>query len=70
MCDPTKIIAQNRRKKCLQVPHVQCPEMAAGSAIPQTPQMMSTQQASSMAGGLVNNVTASIASIWHSVTGR
>lgn len=53
----------------MQVPF-QCPEIAAGSAIPQTPQMMSTQQASSMAGGLVNNVTASIASIWHSVTGR
>ncbi|CAH1110736.1 unnamed protein product [Psylliodes chrysocephalus] len=50
------------------VPHVQCPEIAAGPAISQSPQMMTTQQASSMAGGLVNSAAASIASIWRGFT--
>ncbi|CAG9838268.1 unnamed protein product [Diabrotica balteata] len=52
------------------VPHVQCPEISAGPAISQSPQMISTQQASSMAGGLVNSAAASIASIWRGFTGR
>ncbi|XP_056638534.1 beclin 1-associated autophagy-related key regulator isoform X2 [Diorhabda sublineata] len=52
------------------VPHVQCPEISAGPAISQAPQMISTQQASSMAGGLVNSAAASIASIWRGFTGR
>ncbi|KAG5877804.1 hypothetical protein JTB14_036826 [Gonioctena quinquepunctata] len=52
------------------VPHVQCPEIAPGPAISQSPQMINTQQASSMAGGLVNSAAASIASIWRGFTGR
>ncbi|CAG9813648.1 unnamed protein product [Phaedon cochleariae] len=50
------------------VPHVQCPEIAAGPAISQAPQMITTQQASSMAGGLVNSAAASIASLWRGFT--
>ncbi|CAG9860513.1 unnamed protein product [Phyllotreta striolata] len=52
------------------VPHVQCPEIAAGSVLSQSPQMIATQQASSMAGGLVTSAAASIASIWRGFTGR
>ncbi|VEN54074.1 unnamed protein product [Callosobruchus maculatus] len=55
------------------VPHVACPEVPPGAAMapPQSPQQMtSTQQASSMAGGLVNSAAASIASFWRGFTGR
>lgn len=36
----------------------------------QLPQMITTQQASSMTGGLVNSAAASIASFWRGFTGR
>ncbi|CAH0550566.1 unnamed protein product [Brassicogethes aeneus] len=55
------------------VPHVQSPEVQAGAGAlvaQSTQQMMTTQQASSMAGGLVNSAAASIASIWRGFTGR
>ncbi|XP_060515756.1 beclin 1-associated autophagy-related key regulator [Cylas formicarius] len=52
------------------VPHVQCPEVPAGPATLQSIQMLNTQQASSMAGGLMNSAVASVASIWRGFTGR
>lgn len=47
------------------VPHVQCPEMPAGSITIPSPQMTFTQT-TSMAGGLVT----SLASIWRGWTGK
>ncbi|KAF2899294.1 hypothetical protein ILUMI_06874 [Ignelater luminosus] len=52
------------------VPHVQCPEVPAGPVVVPTTQMTSTQQASSMAGGLVTSAAASLASFWRGWTGR
>ncbi|KAK9875386.1 hypothetical protein WA026_007781 [Henosepilachna vigintioctopunctata] len=52
------------------LPNIQYPEIPAGPANLQSSQVMSTQQASSMAGGLVNSAAASIASIWKGFTGR
>ncbi|GLV43336.1 Autophagy-related 14 [Carabus blaptoides fortunei] len=51
------------------VPHVQCPEAAAGSATLQSQQMTATQT-TSMAGGLVTSAAASIASFWRGWTGK
>lgn len=52
------------------LPNMQYPEIAAGPANVQSTQAISTNQASSMAGGLVNSAAASIASIWKGFTGR
>lgn len=52
------------------VPHVQCPEIPAGPATLPSTQMTTTQQASSIAGGLVVSAASSIASIWRGWTGR
>ncbi|XP_074035770.1 beclin 1-associated autophagy-related key regulator isoform X2 [Leptinotarsa decemlineata] len=52
------------------VPHVQCPEMAAGPAITQATQASGTQQTTTMASSLVNTAAAGIASIWRGFTGR
>lgn len=51
------------------VPHVQCPEVPAGPATVQS-SVINAQQASSMAGGLMNSAVASVASIWRGFTGR
>ncbi|CAH1183010.1 unnamed protein product [Ceutorhynchus assimilis] len=51
------------------VPHVQCPEVPAGPANVQS-SVINPQQASSMAGGLMNSAVASVASIWRGFTGR
>ncbi|XP_025833473.1 beclin 1-associated autophagy-related key regulator-like isoform X2 [Agrilus planipennis] len=53
------------------VPHIQCPEVPAGPVnLPLPTQMTSTQQASSVAGGLVTSAANSIVSIWKGWTGR
>ncbi|XP_044744935.1 beclin 1-associated autophagy-related key regulator [Coccinella septempunctata] len=52
------------------LPNIQYPEAPAGPVAVQTSQVVNTQQASSMAGGLVNSAAASIASIWKGFTGR
>lgn len=49
---------------------MQCPEVPAGPVVVPTTQMTSTQQASSMAGGLVTSAAASLASFWRGWTGR
>ncbi|XP_066158915.1 beclin 1-associated autophagy-related key regulator [Euwallacea fornicatus] len=51
------------------VPHMQCPEAMPGPAIVQT-SVINTQQASSVAGGLMNSAVASVATIWRGFTGR
>ncbi|KAH1014910.1 beclin 1-associated autophagy-related key regulator isoform X2 [Dendroctonus ponderosae] len=48
---------------------VQCPEAAPGPATVPT-SVMNSQQASSLAGGLVTSAVASVASIWRGFTGR
>lgn len=55
----------------IKVPHVQCPEIQAGAVVTEKSNKMmnTTQQASSMAGGLVNNAAASIVSMWRGITG-
>lgn len=50
------------------VPHVQCPEVPAGSTLQS--QQMTTTQTTSMAGGLVTSAAASLASIWRGWTGK
>ncbi|XP_045483287.1 beclin 1-associated autophagy-related key regulator isoform X2 [Harmonia axyridis] len=52
------------------LPNIQYPEVQAGPVTVQTSQVINNQQASSMAGGLVNSAAASIASIWKGFTGR
>ncbi|KAL3286264.1 hypothetical protein HHI36_000774 [Cryptolaemus montrouzieri] len=52
------------------LPNMQYPEISAGPGNVQASQVINAQQASSMAGGLVNSAAASIASIWKGFTGR
>ncbi|CAG2054163.1 unnamed protein product [Timema podura] len=52
------------------VPNISCPETAAGPAVVPSQQLMNTQQATSMAGGLVTSAAASIVSIWRGWTGN
>nr|CAD7452828.1 unnamed protein product [Timema tahoe] len=52
------------------VPNISCPETAAGPAVLPSQQLMNTQQATSMAGGLVTSAAASIVSIWRGWTGN
>nr|CAD7405311.1 unnamed protein product [Timema poppensis] len=52
------------------VPNISCPETAAGPAVLPSQQLLNTQQATSMAGGLVTSAAASIVSIWRGWTGN
>ncbi|XP_047116573.1 beclin 1-associated autophagy-related key regulator [Schistocerca piceifrons] len=53
------------------VPHVSCPESSPGPmSLGSQQALTSTQQATSMAGGLVTSAAASIASIWRGWTGN
>ncbi|KAL1513883.1 hypothetical protein ABEB36_003223 [Hypothenemus hampei] len=49
------------------VPHVECPEALPG---PVQSSVINPQQASSMAGGLMNSAVASVTSFWRGFTGR
>ncbi|XP_021917115.1 beclin 1-associated autophagy-related key regulator isoform X2 [Zootermopsis nevadensis] len=51
------------------VPHVSCPESVPGPSQMSQQNFTSTQQATSMAGGLVTSAAASIASLWRGWTG-
>jgi beclin 1-associated autophagy-related key regulator len=51
------------------VPHVSCPETVPGPSQISQQNVTSTQQATSMAGGLVTSAAASIASLWRGWTG-
>lgn len=51
------------------VPHVLCPESVPGPSQISQQNFTSTQQATSMAGGLVTSAAASIASLWRGWTG-
>ncbi|XP_069689338.1 beclin 1-associated autophagy-related key regulator [Periplaneta americana] len=51
------------------VPHVPCPESTPGPSQVSQHNLTSTQQATSMAGGLVTSAAASIASFWRGWTG-
>ncbi|KAJ4437296.1 hypothetical protein ANN_17434 [Periplaneta americana] len=53
----------------LRVPHVPCPESTPGPSQVSQHNLTSTQQATSMAGGLVTSAAASIASFWRGWTG-
>jgi beclin 1-associated autophagy-related key regulator len=52
------------------VPHIPCSDVPIVTPIVQSAQMITTQQATSMAGGLVTSAAASIASMWRGFTGR
>ncbi|KAJ9578806.1 hypothetical protein L9F63_004956, partial [Diploptera punctata] len=51
------------------VPHVSCPESMSSVAQMSQHNLTTTQQATSMAGGLVTSAAASLASIWRGWTG-
>nr|XP_015838946.1 PREDICTED: beclin 1-associated autophagy-related key regulator [Tribolium castaneum] len=52
------------------VPHIPCPDVSTVTPPVQSAQMITTQQATSMAGGLVTSAAQSLASMWRGFTGR